>query len=332
MSIGDKGGFMRSRSRASVALAAVLALAAVGCGKVGELKAKKAMKNANQAYQAQDYKKAASLYEEAIDAAPDSEDAHIAHFYLANSLDQLWKPSRKGEAENDALLQKAVEHYQKAAETLANAPDDQAKKLAKLSLQYLVAAYGVDKLNDPGKAEPIVLRMIQMDPGDTANYFQLAKLYEDAGVYDQAEQMYLRAKEAKPKAPEVYGMLAGYYNRQGEFDKTIASFEQAAAVDPNNPEWYFKIASYDWDDAQRNFKLTDAQKREHVMNGLTAVDKALAMKPDYIDALIYKGLLLRLQALQEKDPGKQQALIKEAVTLHDKAVELQKKKAAGEAK
>ena len=44
-----------------------------------------------------------------------------------------------------------------------------------------MAAYGPDKLDDPVKAEPVVIRLIQLDPGEPANYFQLAKLYEDAG-------------------------------------------------------------------------------------------------------------------------------------------------------
>ena len=46
---------MRSLSGASLAVIAMLTLgsfASVGCGKVGEIKAKKAFKSANQAYQA----------------------------------------------------------------------------------------------------------------------------------------------------------------------------------------------------------------------------------------------------------------------------------------
>src|SRR5438552_3672233 len=67
---GCKGGSMRSLSGARLALVAVLAVgtisSAVGCAKVGQLKSMKAFKEANQAYQQQDYKKAASLYEEAV--------------------------------------------------------------------------------------------------------------------------------------------------------------------------------------------------------------------------------------------------------------------------
>ena len=50
--------------------------------------------------------------------------------------------------------------------------------------------------------------------------------------------------------------------------------------------------------------------------------------PDYFEALTYKNLLLRSQALVEKDPGKQQALLKQADQLRDKAQELQKQKQA----
>jgi hypothetical protein len=75
--------------------------------------------------------------------------------------------------------------------------------------------------------------------------------------------------------------------------------------------------------------LRDDEKREQVVRGLAAVEKALSIKKDYMDALVYKGLLLRLQANLEKDPAKQQALIKEAEALQGQAEEVRKKRAAG---
>jgi tetratricopeptide (TPR) repeat protein len=325
----DRVGSSRGLPAVAFALISAVALAATGCAKVGELKAKKSFKDANAAYQAQDYKKAADLYEETVQAAPDSPEAHQAYFYLGNSYDNLYKPGKKGEADNDALLQKAVDNYQKAADTLSASSDDREKKLGKLAYQYLANSYGPDKLNDPAKEEPIVQKMIQLEPSDPTNYFALAKIYEDAGAYDQAEQVYLKAKEMRPNDPDVYARLAGYYNRQGDFEKTIAAFEEGSAKDPKNPEAHFIIATYYWDDAQKNFRLTPDQKKDHIQKGLAEVEKALQIKPDYVDALVYKGLLLRLQANMEKDPAKQQALLKEAVALHDKAEELRKQKTAG---
>jgi tetratricopeptide (TPR) repeat protein len=320
---------MRSLSGASLAIVAVLALGAVGCAKVGELKSMKAFKAANQAYQQQDYKKASQLYEEAVASAPDSRPAHQSYFFLGNSYDNLYKPSKKGEGANDELLQKAVDNYQKAAEKLSTSqfPDD--RKLGKLSLEYLVAAYGPDKLNDPAKAEPVVQKMIQMEPGEPTNYFQLAKIYEDAGAYDEAEKVYMQAKQAKPNDPAVYMQLAGYYNRQGQFDKTIEALEERAAKEPTNPEAFYTISTYYWDKAYRDFKLRENEKKDFVQKGIEAVDHSLQIKPDYMEALVYKNLLLRLQANMEKDPSKQQALIKQADQLRDKAQELRKQKAAG---
>lgn len=320
---------MRSLSGASLAVVSVLALGSVatfGCGKVGEIKAKKAFKDANAAYQQQDYKKAVDLYTETVEADP---NLNSAYFFLANSQDNLYKPSKKGEAANDALMTNAVANYQKAAERLSASPDPSEKKLGKLSLQYLVASYGPDKLNDPAKAEPVVQKMIQLDPGEPENYFQLAKIYEDAGVYDEAERMLLAAKAAKPSDAAVYMTLAGYYNRQGQFDKTIEALNERAAKEPNNPEAFYTISTYYWDEAYRDFKLKDNEKKDMVAKGLEAVDHALQLKPDYMEALVYKNLLLRSQALLEKDPAKQAALIKQADQLRDKAQELRKQKAAG---
>ncbi len=323
---------MRSLSGASRALVAVLALCsfmAVGCSKVGKVQAMRSLKEANKAYQAQDYKKAADLYAEAIQQAPDDPDVISAYFFLGNSYDNQWKPSKKGDPANDDLLNKAVQNYETAAQKLSASDKPEYRKLATLSLQYLVAAYGADKLNDPAKAEPVLQKMIQQDPGDPTNYFALAKLYEDAGAYDAAEQMLLKAKDAKPSDPAVYMTLAGYYNRQGEFDKTIAALQERAQKEPNNPEAFYTISTFYWDKAFRDNRLKDNEKKDFVSKGIEAVDHALQIKPDYPEALVYKGLLLRLQANLEKDPAKQQALIKEADQLRDKAQELRKQKASG---
>src|SRR4029078_5853279 len=123
----------------------------------------------------------------------------------------------------------AVKNYQAAAEKLATGSTKAEKDLGKLSLKYLVASYGADKLNDPARAEPVVQRMIQLDPGEPENYFALAKIYEEAGAYENAEDILLKAKEARPTDPAVYMTLAGYYNRQGQFEKTIKELEDAAA-------------------------------------------------------------------------------------------------------
>jgi hypothetical protein len=48
-----------------------------------------------------------------------------------------------------------------------------------------------------------------------------------------------------------------------------------------------------------------------------------------MEAITYRGLLLRVLAAAEKDAGKQKALLKDAEAMQARAVELRKKKAAG---
>ena len=290
----------------------------------------KAYKDANKMYAANDYREAVQKYEEAIQLDPDD---HInscgagpgcVYFFLGNSYDNLYRPTRKGEANNDANLEKAIANYKLASEKITNDP-----KMRTLALQYLVAAYGPDKLNDPTLAEPVVKDMIALEPNEPTNYFALAQIYADSGEYELAEQTYLKAKEVRPNDPMVYMRLAGFYNQQGDFEKTIAAVQERTKVEPDNPEAFQTLATYYWDKAYRDFRLSDKEKMEFVQSGLEAVDKAISIKADYMEAVAYKNLLLRLQANLEKDPARQKALLAEADKLRDRATELRKQKAAG---
>ncbi len=309
-------------SPAIVVLVAGLCLVLTACGQVGMLQAKMAFRDANKFYSGQDYRSAAQKYEEAIAADP---SLTAAYFFLGNSYDNLYRPARRGEAPNDELLTKAVDNYKKAAST------EQDPKIRQLALEYLVAAYGPDKLNDPSQQEPLVQEMIKLNPNEPLNYQALAKIYEDNGDYEAAEQMFLKAKEVRPTEPTVYTTLAGFYNRQGDFDKTIAALQERAQREPSNPEAHHIIATYYWDKVYRDFRLPDTEKRKYIEAGILSEDKAIELKGDYFEALTYKNLLLRLQANVEKDPARQQALLKEADRLRDQAQELRKKQQAGAA-
>ncbi len=305
---------------ASLVVVAGLSLSLTGCGEMNKLKARKAFKEATQLYVQQDYKKAADKFKETVDYDP---NYATAYFYLANSYDNLYKSSKRGDPSNDAYLNKALDYYKEAAQK------DNDPKQRKLAMQFLLNAYGPDKMNDPSQAEPLIQKMVQMDPSDVNNYFALAKIYEDSGQYEQAEQWLKKAQEVKPKDPLVYQQMAGFWDRQGDFDKTMDAYKQWEQVDPNNPEVYYTLASRYWDKAYRDKRLKEPEKKQLAEQGMQDIDKALRIKPDYIEALVRKGLLIRLEAGWEKDRAKYDALMKEAQTYTDKAQQLQKKKAAG---
>jgi tetratricopeptide (TPR) repeat protein len=318
----------RAASVASIALVVGLSMAAGACGKysLGTVKAFKAFKDANQSYGQKDFKRAAERYEEVIqheDALQAEPKLATAYFFLGNSYDQMYKPAKQGDKENDAYLQKAIENYQKAAEKNAD------PKWKKSALEYLAAAYGPDKLNDPSKAEPVYLQIIQLEPTEPANYGALAQLYEASGRYDDAEKQLVKAQEMKPNDVSVYTMLANYYNRQGDFPKTIDALQKAADLNPKDPEGYHRIAVFYWDKANKDFRLSLNDKKDYIQKGVAMEDKALGLNPDYLEAMTYKNILLRLQANTEKDPAKQKNLIEEADKLRNKVMEGQKRKQTG---
>jgi len=318
----------RAASSAALALVLGLSMAAAGCGKysVGTLKAIKAFKDGNVSYAQKDWKKAVEHYETVVqheDAFQQVPQLTTAYFFLGNSYDQLYKPAKQGDATNDSYIQKAIENYRKAADKNT---DKQWKKSA---LEYLAAAYGSDKLNDPAKAEPVYKEIIALDPQEPTNYLALAKLYEDSGRYDDAEAQYNKAKEVKPNDPSVLASLAAYYNRQGDFPKTIDALEKAAALEPNNPEGYHRVATFYWEKANKDYRLSAAEKKDYIMKGLGMEDKALSLNPDYMEAMTYKNILLRMQANTEKDPAKQKQLIEDADKLRNKVMEAQKRKQTG---
>ena len=104
--------------------------------------------------------------------------------------------------------------------------------------------------------------------------------------------------------------LAGYYNRQGQFDKTIEALEAAGARSSRTtPRRSTPSSTYYWDKAFRDFRLKEPEKREYVQKGIDAVDKRAARSsPTTWRRIVYKGLLLRLQANMEKDRGQQEQL------------------------
>jgi len=287
-----------------------------------------AFKDANVLYQGQDYKAATAKYEETITNCRGSEDTctdpdlTAAYFFLGNSYDQLYRPTKKGDATNDGYMNKAIDNYRKSAEV------EKAANIRQLAMQYLVAAYGPDKLNEPEQAEPVIQRMIEMDPKDPTNYFALAKIYADNGDYEKAEEQYLKAKEVKPNDPQVYMQLAGFYESQDQFDKMMEAYQGRIQQEPNNPEAYYTIATKYWEKAYRDFKTTEPDKVRYAQAGIDAVNKAIELKADYFEALSYKNLLLRVQANLEKNPAKQQALLREADQYRDRAQEVRNKQRA----
>jgi tetratricopeptide (TPR) repeat protein len=160
----------------------------------------------------------------------------------------------------------------------------------------------------------------------------LAKLYEDQGRMEEAEALLLKSVEVRPSdAAAGYQLLAGFYDSQGQFDKMMEAWYKRAELEPNNAEAWHTIGIYYQLRIFNDKRLPRAQALDYALKGIEAENKALALNADYYEALTYKNILLRHQALYERDPKVQKALGEEADRLRDRAMELQKKQNAAAA-
>jgi tetratricopeptide (TPR) repeat protein len=321
---------MRARFIQVAVLAAAVSVGAAGCGKysISNIRSLKAFQDANALYKKGEYSRAAARYTDAVTLNP---ELGFAYFFLGNSYDNLYKPGRRGEPENDANLPKAAENYRLAVEKLSASTDPKEKEIRKLAFEYLIAVYGPDKLNDFSKAEPVAKQLISLDPNEPTSYHLLGRMYEDVGRYEEAEEMLQKAISLRPNDALGYALLAGYYNRQGQFEKTIEAWKTRAKAEPSNPEAWHTIAVYYFEKVHRDtawVKDNRAKALEYVIDGIESENKALALNAQYFEALSYKNILLRQQAYFEKDPAKQKQLLQEADVLKTKAEDLQKKQNA----
>ena len=314
--------FMQRKTvSAGVALAIV---SLTGCTFFSELSAARTFKDANLRYARGQYLEAIELYEQVIAVIEESgsesellQQLTPVYFYVGNSYDSLYQPGMTG-AENLNNLEQAIHYYRVASE------ESPTRQLRDLSMQYLVSTFGSDKANEPGRAEPVLREMILADPENPDNYFRLAQLYEDSGLWEEAELVYLAVKSFRSDDPAVYLQIAGFYNRSGEFELTMEALEDRAKVDPDNPEAFYTISTYYWEKAFRDFRITEDQKLEYIMAGIEAADRALSLNDRYVDALVYKNILLRLQANETEDLDERDALIAQADELRDRAQALQR--------
>jgi tetratricopeptide (TPR) repeat protein len=318
---------MKMRVQA-LAVGAALLFTGVGCAKV---QSRAAFKDGNKEYTQENFKRAISLYERAVELDPNLTEAW---FYLGSSYQAMYRPG-KNTPENNELLDKSVAAYQKSLETNPGQTEQQ-KKVKTNTLGALIAIHSDEPKKNFDVAQNYAQTLVQESPDDAKNLYALANLYEKFNQVDQAEQTYKRVAELNPNDPKACGALAAFYNKplwegRSRFDQAIDVLQRCASLAPDDPGGWQKVASFYWDKAYRDPLITDEQKQQYAQKGMEAVDKALQLKPDYFDAVIYKGLLYRVLASVSKDPRQRAQYLDQAQTLQKMGLELRKQQQAEEA-
>ncbi|MEO7408281.1 MAG: TonB family protein [Vicinamibacterales bacterium] len=169
------------------------------------------------------------------------------------------------------------------------------------------------------------------DPTNVTNWIEIAKLQEQREALAEAEATFTSAIAATSESHEVVMATAAFFTRTGQFEKAITALEESAARRPQDPAGYHQVSISYMEEAQKDPALTQDQKLAYVDRGIAASDRALALRSDYTDALVYKNILLRMKAGLVADSSLQQRLIAEAEELRGRAMELTKARTASAA-
>jgi tetratricopeptide (TPR) repeat protein len=127
-----------------------------------------------------------------------------------------------------------------------------------------------------------------------------------------------------PKEQQIHSLkgIASMYFQQKKFPQAEEYYKKITDLDPNDPETYYSLAVIDWMEAYQpdqkaraelGMKATDELKdkkacdqlkeanAQKVEDGITNLQKALQLRPDYDDAMAYLNLLYRQRAEYECD-------------------------------
>lgn len=180
----------------------------------------------------------------------------------------------------------------------------------------------------PATAREISLQsMLAPGSGEPSAWLELATLQERRGAIAMAESTLLAMRRAQPGNIESYHALAGLYRRSDQFDRAIGVLEEATALDSSDPNGYQILVTF-LSEKSKDPSLSPAERLAYRRQGIAAADRALAMKPAFTEALVYKSLLLRTQASLESDATSQRALLSEADALRNRALALRQESSA----
>jgi tetratricopeptide (TPR) repeat protein len=177
---------------------------------------------------------------------------------------------------------------------------------------------------------------------------------ENKKYANAAMEEFGKVLSADPKNLLATQSMASLYYNMNDHNNAVAWNKKVIALDPNNKEAYYTLGVLAWQEfllpdrtARNNEKmkpedpapLKDAKEREELKakywqsltDGIESEKKAIAIDPDYDQALSYMNLLVRYRADLDDSKDQASADVKEADGWMEKALQAQKNKAAKKA-
>jgi tetratricopeptide (TPR) repeat protein len=168
-------------------------------------------------------------------------------------------------------------------------------------------------------------------PNDAKAHEYLLTMYVNSKQYDKAMAYIDKQIQATPeKQGDLEAMKVSILTQSGQLEQA-AQLAQRVSSD-RRPEMLYSVGVSAWDKVRNDTELDAAGREKLVDLGMSSIEGALKIRPEYFEAMVYYNLLLRQKADLTIDEFKKQEYIAEANQWRDKAVELRKKTQAAAAK
>jgi len=142
------------------------------------------------------------------------------------------------------------------------------------------------------------------------------------GEKDKAIGYLEKQLASRPNDLALINQIAALYQQKGDFIHALEYFEKRANMDSGNKEAWYTLGVNCWARSYHGGATVSQEERNLVVDkGIAALDKALAIDPNYFDALSYINLIYREKAKALAMEGKNA----EAGQAYAKADEYQKK-------
>jgi len=224
--------------------------------------------------------------------------------------DQLNKGVR---AYKNARYEEAIQHFQEAVRLDPTYPSAEL---------YLATAYAqsvVPDLQTPENLQHAQLaiegfkKVYDKDPKDTGAIKGIAALYLNIGKFDDAKAWQLKDIEADPQDAEAY-YTVGYIDWRQAYRNAVEQLQSQGLTDQadGNPKMSKQTCA----------KLQELNTTL-VTEGLTYMQKAVDIRPNYDDAMAYMNLLNRRKADLECGPANdaaRKAIVQTAIDWNTKAM------------
>ncbi len=224
-------------------------------------------------------------------------------------------------------IKNAVESFQKAVDLNPNDVTARLYLATAWMSQYVPGADAAENVEIADKAEAQLRQALEMEPHNAVGLSSLASLmYQRAmGIADQEQKL-------------------------RKLEEAASEYEKLIEADPSNKQGYYSLGVIDWvkwyaawmrtradlgmkpeepgplpDPARQDLKLQYAATIEH---GISNLEKALQIDPQYSDAMAYLNLLIRERADLAGSPEQYRSEVETADHWVQKALETKKLQAS----